>query len=168
MKYKRNQTNLEKQKFEKTKESKELQEFEERHQQSDGNSDFDSLALFTIYQKNGASPLTEASGTKSFGLLSSNSCNSSNSLFSHLFVFLLSGFMVSAMLDWTQCTVVERGPGKSRCMWRFKGTHVPATLLFENLEDGATVNDFLDWYPGVTREQVLAVLEFAERSLIEV
>jgi Protein of unknown function (DUF433) len=53
-------------------------------------------------------------------------------------------------------------------MWRFKGTHVPATLLFENLEDGATVNDFLDWYPGVTREQVLAVLEFAERSLIEV
>ena len=168
MKYKRNQTNLEKQKFEKTKESKELQEFEERHQQSDGNSDFDSLALFTIYQKNGASPLTEASPAKSFGLLSSNSCNSSNSLFSHLFVFLLSGFMVSAMLDWTQCTVVERGPGKSRCMWRFKGTHVPATLLFENLEDGATVNDFLDWYPGVTREQVLAVLEFAERSLIEV
>jgi uncharacterized protein (DUF433 family) len=84
------------------------------------------------------------------------------------FVFLLSGFMVSAMLDWTQCTVVERGPGKSRCMWRFKGTHVPATLLFENLEVGATVNDFLEWYPGVTREQVLAVLEFAERSLIEV
>jgi len=52
-------------------------------------------------------------------------------------------------------------------MWRFKGTQVPATLLFENLEDGATVNDFLEWYPGVTREQVLAVLEFAERSLID-
>jgi uncharacterized protein (DUF433 family) len=52
-------------------------------------------------------------------------------------------------------------------MWRFKGTHVPATLLFENLEVGATVNDFLEWYPGVTREQVLAVLEFAERSLVD-
>ncbi|HTD15808.1 MAG TPA: DUF433 domain-containing protein [Chthoniobacterales bacterium] len=52
-------------------------------------------------------------------------------------------------------------------MWRFKGTHVPVTLLFENLEDGATVNDFLEWYPGVTREQVVAVLGFAERSLIE-
>ena len=50
---------------------------------------------------------------------------------------------------------------------RFKGTHIPATLLFENLEDGATVNDFLEWYPGVTREQVLAVLAFAERSLID-
>jgi hypothetical protein len=56
MKYKRNQSNLAKQKFEKTKEfkeSEELQEFEERHQQSHGNSDFDSLTLFTIYQKNG-------------------------------------------------------------------------------------------------------------------
>jgi uncharacterized protein (DUF433 family) len=52
-------------------------------------------------------------------------------------------------------------------MWRFKGTHVPATLLFENLEVGATVNDFLEWYPVVTREQVLAVLEFAERSLVD-
>src|SRR5260370_42419904 len=82
------------------------------------------------------------------------------------FVFLLSGFMVSAMLDWTQCTVVERGPGKSRCMWRVKGTPLPATLLFENLGVGATGNRFLDWYPRVTREQVLAVLEFAERSLI--
>jgi uncharacterized protein (DUF433 family) len=93
-------------------------------------------------------------------LLSSNSLNSS-------FVFFLGRLIVSAMLDWSKCPVVERGPGKARCMWRFKGTHVPATLLFENLEDGATVNDFLEWYPGVTREQVLAVLEFAERSLID-
>jgi uncharacterized protein (DUF433 family) len=83
------------------------------------------------------------------------------------FVFFLGRPIVPAMLDWSQCPVVERGPGKSRCMWRFKGTHIPATLLFENLEDGATVNDFLEWYPGVTREQVLAVLAFAERSLID-
>ena len=87
--------------------------------------------------------------------------------FASRFVFFFGRFMVSTMLDWSECTVVERGPGKSRSMWRFKGTHVPATLLFENLEDGATVNDFLDWYPGVTREQVLTVLEFAERSLVE-
>ena len=37
--------------------------------------------------------------------------------------------------------------------------------LFENLQDGATVNEFLTWFPGVTREQVEAVLEHAERSL---
>jgi Protein of unknown function (DUF433) len=37
--------------------------------------------------------------------------------------------------------------------------------VLENLEEGATVDDFLSRFPGVTREQVLAVLEFAEQSL---
>jgi Protein of unknown function (DUF433) len=37
--------------------------------------------------------------------------------------------------------------------------------VLENLEEGATVDDFLSWFPGVTHEQVLAVLEFAEQSL---
>ena len=47
----------------------------------------------------------------------------------------------------------------------FSGTRVPVKTLFENLEDGATVDQFLEWYPGVTRAQALAVLEFAEASL---
>jgi uncharacterized protein (DUF433 family) len=42
---------------------------------------------------------------------------------------------------------------------------VPVAGLFENLEDGATVADFLAWFPGVTRAQVEAVLEHAEHSL---
>jgi uncharacterized protein (DUF433 family) len=42
---------------------------------------------------------------------------------------------------------------------------VPVRALFENLEDGATVNDFLTWFPGVAREQAETVLEHAERSL---
>jgi uncharacterized protein (DUF433 family) len=42
---------------------------------------------------------------------------------------------------------------------------VPVKALFENLEDGASVDDFLLWFPGVKREQVLAILEFAEQSL---
>jgi uncharacterized protein (DUF433 family) len=50
-------------------------------------------------------------------------------------------------------------------VWLFKGTRVPVKALFENLEDGAGVDDFLQWFPGVTREQVLAFLEFAEQSL---
>ncbi|PSI00101.1 DUF433 domain-containing protein, partial [Synechococcus lacustris] len=37
--------------------------------------------------------------------------------------------------------------------------------LFENLEGGATIDEFLEWFPGVTREQVMSVLEFAQRSL---
>ncbi|MBI4584495.1 MAG: DUF433 domain-containing protein [Planctomycetes bacterium] len=72
------------------------------------------------------------------------------------------------MLNWNQCPAVERVPGKVSGAWLFKGTRVPVKALFENLEDGARVDDFLEWFPGVTREQVEAVLEHAERSLAEV
>jgi uncharacterized protein (DUF433 family) len=73
--------------------------------------------------------------------------------------------MFLAMLDWTQCAAVERVPGKVSGAWVFKATRVPMRALFENLEDGAMVSEFLTWFPGVTREQVEAVLEHAERSL---
>ena len=69
------------------------------------------------------------------------------------------------MLDWSHCSAVERSPAKMSGAWVFRGTRVPVKSLFENLEDGATVDAFLDWFPGVRREQVVAVLEFAEQSL---
>ena len=69
------------------------------------------------------------------------------------------------MLDWKNCPAVERDPGKVSGAWVFKNTRVPVRALFENLENGATVNDFLEWFPGVERKQVEAVLEFAEASL---
>ena len=69
------------------------------------------------------------------------------------------------MLDWSQCPAVERVPGKVSGAWLFKGTRVPVKALFENLESGARVEDFLDWFPGVSREQVEAVLRHAEHSL---
>ena len=46
------------------------------------------------------------------------------------------------MLDWNQCPAVERVPGKVSGEWLFKGTRVPVRPLFENLEDGARVDDF--------------------------
>ena len=70
-----------------------------------------------------------------------------------------------SMLDWTKCEVVERVPGKVGGVWVFKGTRVRVQALFENLEGGATVDQFLEWFPGVTREQALTVLKFAESSL---
>ena len=70
------------------------------------------------------------------------------------------------MIDWGQCPAVERAPGKVSGAWVFEGTRVPVTALFENLQDGARVNDFLEWFPGVTREQAEAVLAHTERSLI--
>ena len=69
------------------------------------------------------------------------------------------------MLDWNQCPAVERNSAKVSGAWVFKNTRVPVHALFENLESGATVDNFLEWFPGVERKQVEAVLEFAEASL---
>ena len=71
------------------------------------------------------------------------------------------------MLNWNDCQHVERIPGKVSGVWLFKGTRVPVKALFENLESGATIDEFLEWFPGVTRQQVEAVLKHAERSLVE-
>ena len=70
-------------------------------------------------------------------------------------------------LDWAQCPAVERVAERVSGAWLFKGTRVPVKALFENLEDGARLDDFLDWFPGVTRAQVEAVLQHAELSLAE-
>ena len=69
------------------------------------------------------------------------------------------------MLDWTTCPAVDRVPDRVSGAWVFRGTRVPVRALFENLEESASVNEFPDWVPGVTREQVLAVLAHAEQSL---
>ena len=71
------------------------------------------------------------------------------------------------MLDWSQCPAVERHPEKVSGAWLFKGTRVPVKALFENLESGARLEEFLEWFPGVSREQVEAVLQHAELSLAE-
>jgi uncharacterized protein (DUF433 family) len=69
------------------------------------------------------------------------------------------------MINWSQCPAVERLPGKVGGAWLFKGTRVPVKALFENIEGGATIDEFLEWFPGVERGQVEAVLEHAQRSL---
>ena len=69
------------------------------------------------------------------------------------------------MIDWSACEAVERSADTISGAWRFKNTRVPVKALFENLESGATVDEFLEWFPGVARDQVLAVLAFAEKSL---
>jgi uncharacterized protein (DUF433 family) len=70
-----------------------------------------------------------------------------------------------APLDWSKCPLVERVPGKvSGAWWVFKGTRTPVSIVFENLEDGMTIDDLLEQFP-VTRDQVRAVLEFAARTL---
>ena len=70
------------------------------------------------------------------------------------------------MIDWSTCTAVEQDPQRVSGAWVFRGTRVPVAALFENLEDGAQVSQFVQWFPGVSVEQVRAVLEHAARSTL--
>jgi len=72
---------------------------------------------------------------------------------------------MSATRDWRTCRAVERIPGKVSGAWVFRGTRVPVRALFENLRDGASIEDFVSWFPGVRREQVEAVLDHELESL---
>ncbi len=69
------------------------------------------------------------------------------------------------MTDWKTCPAVERTPGKVSGAWVFAGTRVPLFALYENLASGATVEDFVQWFPGVDKEKVRAVLEHEARAL---
>jgi len=68
-----------------------------------------------------------------------------------------------AVLDWSKCPAVESVPGKVSGAWVFRGTRLPVATVFENLEDGMTIEEVMEQF-DVTREQIQAVLEFAARS----
>jgi uncharacterized protein (DUF433 family) len=70
-----------------------------------------------------------------------------------------------ANLDWSQCAAVESIPGKVSGAWVLKGTRMPVSAIFENIADGASIDDLMEWFDGLDREQVKAVIEFAGRSL---
>ncbi len=62
--------------------------------------------------------------------------------------------------------LVEVNPKKMSGTPVFTGTRVPIGHLFEYLEGGETVDQFLDQFPTVTRDQVLGVLELSKESLL--
>ena len=70
-----------------------------------------------------------------------------------------------AALDWSQCPAVESIPGKVGGAWVLKGTRMPVSVIFENLKAGANLDDIMEWFEGLDRQQVEAVIEFAARSL---
>jgi uncharacterized protein (DUF433 family) len=70
-----------------------------------------------------------------------------------------------ATLDWSRCPAVESIPGKMSGAWVLKGTRMPVSAIFENLEAGTNIDDIMEWFDGLDREQVKAVVEFAARSL---
>jgi len=70
------------------------------------------------------------------------------------------------MMDWSDCPAVERDLQRVSGAWVFRGTRVPVAALFENLEDGAQVSQFVEWFPRVSLEQVRSVLEHAAQSAL--
>lgn len=70
-----------------------------------------------------------------------------------------------AVLDWSQCEAVESVPGKMSGAWVLRGTRMPVSAIFENIAAGASIDDLMEWFDGLDREQVKAVIDFAARSL---
>lgn len=70
------------------------------------------------------------------------------------------------MVDWSSCEAVERDHDRYSGAWLFRGTRVPVTALFENLEDGASIDQFVEWFPGIALQQARTVLEFVARSAL--
>jgi len=69
-----------------------------------------------------------------------------------------------AALDWSQCPAVESIPGKRSGAWVFRDTRTPVSIVFDNLEAGASIEEIMEWF-HLSREQVVAVIDFAARSL---
>lgn len=68
-------------------------------------------------------------------------------------------------LDWSTCSTVESVPERLSGAWVFRDTRIPVSAVFENFEDGLTIDEIAGLYDGLTRTQVESVLEFAVRSL---
>lgn len=63
-------------------------------------------------------------------------------------------------------TVITQHPDIMSGVPCFAGTRVPVTTLFDNLNDGATLYQFVEWFPGVSLQQVKAVLRQASDELL--
>jgi uncharacterized protein (DUF433 family) len=71
-------------------------------------------------------------------------------------------------MSWDDCTVVEQIPEDLSGIWVFSGTRVPVAALFENLKDSATVDEFVEWFPGVGRSRERTILrhEAADATIL--
>lgn len=68
------------------------------------------------------------------------------------------------MIDWNSCPSVELSPDRVSGAWVFRGTRVPVAALFENFEDGVTINEFIELFPGVDLVHASSVLKHIAKS----
>ena len=67
-------------------------------------------------------------------------------------------------LDWADCPAVEQDPQRVSGAWVFRGTRIPVAALFQNLEDGVSLAEFVGIFQGVTTAQAKLVLDHAARN----
>lgn len=67
-------------------------------------------------------------------------------------------------LDWSQCEAVESVPDKMSGAWVLRDTRMPVSTIFQNLAAGASLDDLMEWFDGLDREQVKTVIEFKQGS----
>ncbi len=70
------------------------------------------------------------------------------------------------MIDWSSCLSVELNPDLVSGAWVFRETRVPVVALFENLEDGVSINEFIELFPGVDLVHARSVLKHIAKSTI--
>ena len=67
------------------------------------------------------------------------------------------------MIDWSECSLLESIPDKVSGAWVFKGTRVPVSAILVNLKE-MDIDEVVEEFPSVTREQVRQVLDFVAHS----
>ena len=70
------------------------------------------------------------------------------------------------MIDWSSCPSLELNPDLLSGAWVFRGTRVPVVALFENLEDGVSINEFIELFPGVDLAHARSFLKHIAKSTI--
>lgn len=70
-----------------------------------------------------------------------------------------SAMPTASWMDWAECPAVEQDPQRVSGAWVFRGTRIPVAALFQNLEDGVSLAELVELFPGVTTEQARLVLE---------
>ena len=69
----------------------------------------------------------------------------------------------SVEIDWTDCTLTERIPGKQGGVALLKGTRIPAQQIVEESDLGSPIEEIAENYPSITRDQITALLAYADK-----
>ena len=72
------------------------------------------------------------------------------------------------MIDWNTCPSVELNLELVSGAWVFRCTRVPLVALFENLEDGVSINEFVELFRGLELIHARSVLDHAAKSAMAV